>query len=322
MIIITFTAAAFLYYYAASDIDSQAAKGIQVIFIPKVVDEQNDFWVDLTEGAESAATENNMSLSIMGADSEADVSKQNYLIEKAITLHPDAIALAPADYEETIPYAEKIEEAGIKLVLIDSVMSKEMGSCSISTDNYEAGYKMGQYAQQYTDADSVIGVVGHIQGTSTALQREDGLRAGLGDYQSDIVDVVYCNSDYEKAYEITCEMLQKYPSMNEIFGLNEYASVGAALAVKDMGFAGKIHIVGFDSSQQEVQLLEEGVFDAIVVQKPFNMGYLGISMLYDAVVNDPNIPETVDSGSTLVTKDTIYTEENEKLLFRFQENEE
>lgn len=35
-------------------------------------------------------------------------------------------------------------------------------------------------------------------------------------------------------------------------------------------------MVGFDSSIEEVQMLEEGVFNAIIVQKPFNMGYLGV----------------------------------------------
>ena len=111
-------------------------------------------------------------------------------------------------------------------------------------------------------------------------------------------------------------MLAEYPDMNMIAGLNEYSSVGAAKAVKDMGLADQIRMVGFDSSIEEIQLLEEGIFDAIVIQKAFNMGYLTIEKAILAAKGEP-IPEQVDSGSELVTKENMYTEENQKLLFPF-----
>lgn len=321
-LVVTMTAAISLFFYTTHDSKAAASSGrVKIVFLPKVVDKTNDFWVDITEGANLAASENNIELTTMGPDAETEFQKQNQMIEQAIAMQPNAIALVPDDYDKTVPYAEKIEEAGIKLVLMDSVMNKDMGSCVVSTDNYEGGYKMGQYMMRYANEDSVIGIVGHIKGTSTATQREAGLRAGLGDYSGKIVDVVFCNSNFEKAYEVTKEMIKEHPGMNMIFGLNEYSSVGAAKAVKDLGLSGKIHMIGFDSSIEEVQLLEEGVFDAIVVQKPLNMGYLGISMAYQAALNNANIPAYVDSGSELITKDSIYTDENEKLLFRFHENE-
>ena len=34
-------------------------------------------------------------------------------------------------------------------------------------------------------------------------------------------------------------------------------------------------MAGIDSSQEQIQLLEEGVYEALAIQKPFNMGYLG-----------------------------------------------
>ena len=50
--------------------------------------------------------------------------------------------------------------------------------------------------------------------------------------------------------------------------MNEYSAVGAARAVRDMGRASEILMVGFDSSMEEIQMLEEGLFEAIVIQKP------------------------------------------------------
>lgn len=75
-------------------------------------------------------------------------------------------------------------------------------------------------------------------------------------------------------------------------------------------------MAGFDSSIEEIRLLEEGVFDAIVIQKPFNMGYLGIETAVKAA-RGKEVAPYVDSGSELITKENMYTEENQKLLFPF-----
>ena len=131
-----------------------------------------------------------------------------------------------------------------------------------------------------------------------------------------VAEVVFCDSDYRKAYQVTREMLSRYPEMDVIAGLNEYSSVGAARAVNDLGLERKIRMIGFDSSIKEVEYLEDGTFRAIVVQKPLNMGYLCVEKTIQ-LLGKEQISETVDSGSVLITKETMYTEENQKLLFPF-----
>jgi ribose transport system substrate-binding protein len=284
--------------------------------IMKIIDDSNDFWSAFAQGANMAAREYGVHLTIKGPDAETKYEEQGAMIEESIKEKPDAVILTPSDYIETQKYASKIEEAGILLVLADSVMEAEMGSCVVATDNIEAGRKMGEYiADNFKDA-SCIGIVGHVKGTSTATEREQGLREGLGKMEEKVAEVVFCDSDYRKAYQVTKEMLSRYPEMDVIAGLNEYSSVGAARAVNDLGLEGKIRMIGFDSSIKEVEYLEDGTFRAIVVQKPLNMGYLCVEKTIQ-LLNKEQISETVDSGSVLITKETMYTEENQKLLFPF-----
>jgi len=288
----------------------------EVILIVKVIDSSNDFWSFLIQGAEMAAKEYDVELKILGPDSEMMYEEQGRLIEEAIEEKPDAIALVPSHFTETQMYARKIEEAGIELVLADSVMEEEMGTCVVATDNIEAGRKMGRFIAENFDDISCIGIVGHVKGVSTANEREQGLREGLGELESKVAEVVFCDSDYRKAYLVTKEMLTRHPDMNVIAGLNEYSSVGAARAVSDLGLTEQIRMIGFDSSIKEVEYLEDGTFQAIVVQKPLNMGYLCIEKTVQ-LLNNEKIPEEVDSGSVLITKETMYMEENQKLLFPF-----
>lgn len=285
-----------------------------IVFIVKTIDSTTDFWTSMIDGANMAAREYAVKVTVMGPDSETQYEEQGVLIEEAIAMQPDAIALVPSSYTRTDEYARKIEEAGIELVLVDSVMEEEMGSCVVATDNVEAGRKMGIFVKENFSKAQSIGVVCHVQGSSTATEREQGLREGLGEMSESIVDVVYCDSDYQKAYKVTKEMLEQYPDINVIAGLNEYSSVGAARAVTEMGLEDEIFMIGFDSSIEEVEYLESEVFEAIVVQKPLNMGYLAIENTVKLLQNQ-EIPQYIDSGSALITKETMYTPENQKLLF-------
>ncbi len=46
--------------------------------------------------------------------------------------------------------------------------------------------------------------------------------------------------------------------------------------LQDNGWAGKVKFVGFDASDNLVKSLADGLIDALVVQDPMNMGYLGV----------------------------------------------
>lgn len=292
-------------------------KDIKIIYVTKVLDDNNAFWFSLIEGAQIAAKEYGVDLTVVAPDSEKDYKKQNELIEKAIAQNPDAILLSPAENEKTLPAAKKIKEAGIKLILIDSQMKEPIEDALIATDNYEAGIKVGELVKNLIKEDSKIAIVSHVQGTSTAIAREAGLRDSLGEEEGKIVDVVFSDSEYERAFEVTKELLQVHPDVDIIAGLNEYSAIGAARAVRDLGLTNSIKLVGFDSSQEEIQLLEAGIFEGIVVQKAFNMGYIGLETAVN-ILKGEDVAANIDSGSNVVRKDDIYTEENQKLLFPFR----
>lgn len=291
----------------------EEARTLDIVLIQKALDD-TDFWTSMHQGGEMAAAEYNANIRVTGPKREQDADRQNEMILEAIEEKPDAIVLAPCSSIETLPYARMIEEEGIRLILVDSTMEEEAGEAVISTDNFEIGYKMGEYMRKFVRDDTVIGIVGHVKGSSTAKWREAGFRAGLQDEEKRVAEIVFCSSDMDKATELTKELLERHPDMNMIVGLNEYSAVGAARAVKELGMEDKIRMAGIDSSEEEIRLLEEGIFDALVVQKPFNMGYLSVETAVRAVRGEKT-EKIQNSGSALITKKTMYTEENQKLLF-------
>lgn len=290
----------------------------RLIFVPKTIDPANGFWTSLIDGAQLGAKEYGAQLEVMGETTEEDIEGQIRNIRKCMEQKPDAMLVAPCDYIRTADVLEEAAEQGIKIILLDSVVERDVAECVIATDNFEAGRTLGKFARSLLkdDKNPKIGIVAHVQGASTAMERERGIRDGLGSNADAIQDVVFCDSSYDKAYVLTVNLLTRYPDINLLIGTNEYAAVGAARALKDMKLAGKVRLIGFDSLIEEIQLLEEGVFQGIVIQKPFNIGYLGVEQAV-RLLEGAAVEKNLSVGSRLITKDNMYEEENQRLLYPF-----
>ncbi len=288
-----------------------------VILIPKG-NAISEFWMTLVDGAEMAANEYEIELDIYAPDLETDIEAQKDIIRSSIQENPDAIVVAPSSFSETTDVLQEVVDAGIHLILMDSIIDEDIAEGVVATDNFLAGEELGQYARSLLnksdDDDVQIGIIGHVEGASTAIDRENGVRSGLGEYEGEIEEVVFCDSSYDKAEQLMKEMVEQYPELDLVIGLNENAAVGAARAIKELEISQEVMLLGFDSSLEEVMLMEEGIFEAIIIQKPFNMGYLSVQSAKNIIMGD-GMDKEIDSGSKLITPNNLYEEENQRLLF-------
>lgn len=296
---------------------TQPDKRITIVFIPKI--QQNDsidFWTTLTSGVEMAAEEFNVKLIIDAPATEIDYKTQNQLIEAAIEKHPDVLMVSPISSTKSAASIQKVKDAGIPVVFIDSTANGVTCDCTVATDNFAAGAQMGEFTKTLLDENSKIAIVSHVKNSSTAIDREYGFRSALKNEEDKIIDVVYSDSDFHKAYVETKELLTEHPDITILAGLNEYSAIGAGNALKDLKLSDKVSIIGFDNSIAAVSFLEEGVFEGLVIQNSFNMGYLGTEAACK-IANGETVKAFINSGSELITRDNMYTTESQKLLFSF-----
>lgn len=293
------------------------AKPLHIIVVLKSIDPNIEFWKIVGNGIDVAAKEFDMQVEVKGPKNEFDVSGQIQILEDCIAAKPDAIVLAAADYQALVPMAQKIRKHGIKLVIIDSGINSEAANSFIATDNIAAGHKMGEMLSKLVDPAKHIVIISHVQGSSTAIQREQGVRSGLStNFNSTLEGPYFSNGSQDRAYEITKKLLSEHPDIGGIAGLNEISTLGAAQAIKELGLKEQVKLVGFDSSMKEIKLIEEGVIQAVVIQKPFNMGYLGIKTAYQ-VLKGQKVDKKIDTGAQVINQDNMYSVENQKLLFPF-----
>ena len=77
-----------------------------------------EFWSAVFAGAEAAATEYKMDLTITGSESEEDYSSQNDLIEKAVEEGAQAIIFSASDYQQN---AAAIDAFAFLLLILHKV---------------------------------------------------------------------------------------------------------------------------------------------------------------------------------------------------------
>ncbi|MCZ8518950.1 MULTISPECIES: substrate-binding domain-containing protein [Paenibacillus] len=289
-----------------------------ILFIPKTTDPGISFWQAMNQGAAAAAKEYGVEVQMAGTAAETEVEEQIRLLEEAILRKPRAIILAATDYNRLAPVSRRIKEAGIPLISVDSGVNGTAAASLITTDNYAAGRQVGDAMRALLKPGAKV-VVSFVKGSTPAVERERGVRDSLEERGMTIAQLIYTNAEEELAYRMTAELLQRpdAKTLDGFIGLNEPSTVGAARALKEGQPEGtRVPMVGFDSSMREVAFLEEGVLQAIVVQKPFNMGYLAVKTAVEASSGAAVAP-WIDTGAVSITRSSMFSKENQKLLFPF-----
>ena len=118
-------------------------------------------------------------------------------------------------------------------------------------------------------------------------------------------------------------VLEAHPEINVLIALNEPTSVGAARAVAELGLSGPVFLVGFDSNVDTVDGLQEGSVDALIVQNPYAMGYLGVESAYRLLSGQTaGMEQVVDTSTQIVDRDNLFTMDSQKALFAFEQRRE
>jgi ribose transport system substrate-binding protein len=98
-----------------------------------------------------------------------------------------------------------------------------------------------------------------------------------------------------------------------IFAPNESSLFGALRALQDSGLAGRIKLVGFDSSAKLIQAMQNKELHGLVLQDPMKMGYLGVKVLVD-YIQGREVKKRIDTGVKLATPDNMNSPEIRALL--------
>ena len=288
---------------------------VRVTLVLKTEASVAEFWEMLLSGVNAAAEEYGVELTTVTSSTETAIDEQIALIESVIADRPDVMILSAADYDRCAEVTERAIAAGIKVVSLDTDVNAEGRDCFVASNNYQIGVDMGTQLAQYLPAGGKIAVIQHMQTTTSGTGRTQGALDALARFPNiEVLGVYCCENNMEKAQRITSQLLTEHPDIAGFVCTNEVCNVGAANTLVDMELVGKVYLVGCDNSQRQIQFLEQNVIQAIVVQRPFNMGYLAVQQAV-LLASGEHVAERVEVPCVTITLDNMYTQENQKLLF-------
>jgi ribose transport system substrate-binding protein len=260
------------------------------------------FWQSIHAGAVKAGNELGVEILWNGPPLETDYSRQIGIVEDFINQRVDGIVLAPSNGESMVPVVERAAQEQIPVTIFDSGIKTDKYVSYVSTDNYKGGVIAAERMGELLPQGGKIVVVATMPGSVSTIERENGFRETIEKKfpRIQIVAMQYGMAEHAKSLAVAEDMMTANPTIAAMFCSNESGTVGGVQAAKSKGIAGKLKIVGFDSSPTLIEDIKAGTLDSLVVQNPFKMGYLSVRTLVDQI-HGKTPEKRIDTGATLVS---------------------
>lgn len=299
---------------------SGGKKKLTIAVIPKGT--THEFWKSIHAGSNKAASE----LTAQGTEVEViwkgplredDREQQIQVVEGFTTQGVSGVVLAPLDDRALVRPVEEAKRASVPTVIIDSGLQTESIVSFVATDNRKGGTYAADRMGELLGGKGKVLVLRYAEGSASTTEREEGFLTQIKQKFPNIELVStdqYAGATRDTAKRASENLLNRFgDDVQGIFTPNESSTAGMLLALQDIGKAGKISFVGFDSSQVFIDAINAGQLHGIVVQNPFNMGYLGVKTMVDHILGKP-VEKKIDTGVMLVTKDNLNSPEVQTLL--------
>jgi ribose transport system substrate-binding protein len=273
----------------------------------------DEFYITMNCGAQEEAKKLGVSLDFQGPN-EFDAAQQTPIVNAVAAKKPDAILVAPTDTKAMYAPIKQAADAGSKIVLVDTTLeNSSLAASQIASDNEGGGRSAAETLSKLIGGEGKVFVVNVKPGISTTDARAEGFEAGAKELGLDYIGQEYSQDEPAKAASIVKSILAKNPDLKGIFATNLFSAEGAASGLREAGKLGDVKIVGFDAGPKQVEDLKEGLVQALIAQRPAQIGALGVQQAVNALDDKP-VKEKIGTGFVSITKDNL--DQNQDALYK------
>ena len=283
----------------------------------------HEFWKSIHAGALKAKEElaaKNIQVDVIwkGPLREDDRDQQIQVVENFMTRRVSGIVLAPLDSQALAAPVANAVKAKVPVVIIDSDLKSDKQVSFVATDNFKGGQMAGEELGRLLGGKGKVILLRYAVGSASTEAREAGFLDVMKNKFPGIELVSsdqYAGATRESAYQAAQNVLNRHGrDVDGVFCPCEPVTVGMLMALKNIGkTGGRVKVVGFDAGTQPMEALKKGDVQALVVQNPVKMGYLGVETMVRHLRGEP-VDKRVDTGVYLVTADNMNQPEVKELL--------
>ena len=264
----------------------------------------SDYWKSVQAGAEQAAEDMGVEVSVVGPSNETQVMQQINLLEDQISRMVDGLVVAPLRPSAALNVLKKAVDRGIPVVTIDTDAEFEGKTSFAGTGNYEAAMQAGEYMAEKMNGEGKVAIIRGAAGDYIFDQRTEGFMAAIEDTDIEVVAVQPADSERGKAVNVMQNILQTYPDIKGVYGENDEMALGALRALKSANAAEGVTIIGFDGSPDAIKSIRNGELTATIQQDSYNIGYTGVELMVKTL-NGEEVPEVVPVQTNVIDGDNV-----------------
>jgi len=249
--------------------------------------------------------------------SDYDMNAVSAAVEQAVA--KGAAGIVIVGWEESLNGAiNSAIEQGVPVVTCDADLPTSDRVAFVGTSNFNAGVELGNWVSEKLGGTGQVAMLG-MPTLSNIRDRMEGVQSVFAGNDIEVVQIGDSKTDAVGSAQTAAEILLKYPDLDALIGIDSHSGLGIGTAIKEAGKVGEVLGTGFDRDNSLLELIEEGVVTATVVQRTALMPYYSTLILWQmhnskvALTNDDaaagiyNIPGFVDTGVMIVTQDTART---------------
>jgi ABC-type sugar transport system substrate-binding protein len=129
-----------------------------------------------------------------------------------------------------------------------------------------------------------VQIIGGQPGAWNLNERMDGFKQVVAGTDIALTDILYNEENPETSLQVAENAINAHSGLRGFFASNAFGGPGAALAIKGAVKRGKIqpkqiHVVAFDTTEDILNFIEEGIIDCTLAQNTREMGRLSIEEL-------------------------------------------
>ncbi len=264
-----------------------APSGQAEMTVAGVVFQDDQFMKSMVQGFTEAGAK--YGIKVVTANTNNDQAKEAELIQTYIAQGVNGIAIAPLSQDASIPNLKDAASKGIKVAITNMNLKGDTSFLAggYTSDDATNGKIVGAKAAEFIKANvtgdvNIAQVDFDDQVPEQSKARWGGFFAGLDEAGVKYNKVATVSSHVQDdAITKVSDMLTAHPEINVIWACNDGGTIGAAMAVKQAGLAGKVFVFGYDGGDQQTSMMLSGdnILIGVVSQDPYAQGYKAVESL-------------------------------------------
>jgi ABC-type sugar transport system substrate-binding protein len=218
---------------------------------------------------------------------------------------------------------QRLITQGIVTIIIDDELKEPEGLYCIPPNEHALGRVAGELIEMITPGRGTVLVSEGRENSKIHTNKIKSMVDYFKEKNSQLsVQVVKGYSNRPETDDCVYESLKKalgeYPDVVACYALTSHDNILMVKAVRDMGLAGQISIIGTDLNDTTAQLLRGGELKAIINQGAYMKGYSSLGILTDCIIKHMDPPRRVDCPIDIVLQGNLrfYEHSNNIIVWR------